>query len=36
VGKGIARAMSIEGVLGVLIVAGDTLAVQGSMELAEP
>jgi len=35
VGKGIARAMSIEGVLGVLIVAGDTLAVQGAMELAE-
>jgi hypothetical protein len=31
--KGLARAMSIEGVLGVLIVAGDTLAVQGDMEL---
>ncbi len=31
--KGLARAMSIEGVLGVLIVTGDTLAVQGDMEL---
>jgi uncharacterized protein len=31
--KGLERAMSIQGVLGVLIVKGDTLAVQGSMEL---
>jgi uncharacterized protein len=31
--KGLERAMSIQGVLGVLIVIGDTLAVQGSMEL---
>jgi len=31
--KGLARAMSIPGVLGVLIVSGDTLAVQGSMDL---
>lgn len=31
--KGLVRAMSIEGVLGVLIIKGDTLAVQGSMEL---
>ena len=33
--KGLAKAMSIEGVLGVLIVTGDTLAVQGAMELAD-
>jgi uncharacterized protein len=31
--KALARAMSIPGVLGVLIVTGDTLAVQGSMDL---
>jgi uncharacterized protein len=31
--KGLVRAMSIAGVLGVLIIKGDTLAVQGSMEL---
>jgi ApbE superfamily uncharacterized protein (UPF0280 family) len=31
--KGLARAMSIPGVLGVLIVIDDTLAVQGSMNL---
>ena len=31
--KGLDRAMSIRGVLGVLIVTGDTLAVQGDMEL---
>ena len=31
--KGLARAMAVEGVLGVLIVTGDTLAVQGDMEL---
>lgn len=31
--KGLERAMSIPGVLGVLIITGDTLAVQGSMEL---
>ena len=31
--KGLDRAMAIKGVLGVLIVTGDTLAVQGSMEL---
>jgi uncharacterized protein len=31
--KGLTRAMSIPGVLGVLIVTGDTLAVQGSMDL---
>ena len=31
--KGLARAMSIPGVLGVLIVTGDTLAVQGLMDL---
>ncbi|MGZ6226411.1 MAG: UPF0280 family protein [Syntrophales bacterium] len=31
--KGLVRAMSIKGVLGVLIIKGDTLAVQGSMEL---
>ena len=31
--KGLSRAMSIDGVLGVLIVTGDTLAVQGDMEL---
>jgi len=33
--KGLDRAMSIRGVLGVLIVTGDTLAVQGDMELIE-
>lgn len=33
--KGLDRAMSIRGVLGVLIVTGDTLAVQGEMELTE-
>ena len=31
--KGLERAMSIPGVLGVLIITGDTLAVQGKMEL---
>jgi ApbE superfamily uncharacterized protein (UPF0280 family) len=31
--KGLERAMSIPGVLGVLIITGDTLAVQGDMEL---
>ncbi|NPV03351.1 MAG: UPF0280 family protein [Syntrophaceae bacterium] len=31
--KGLSKAMSIEGVLGVLIVMGDTLAVQGDMEI---
>lgn len=31
--RGLAKAMSIQGVLGVLIVTGDTLAVQGDMEL---
>jgi uncharacterized protein len=31
--KGLERAMSIPGILGVLIITGDTLAVQGSMEL---
>jgi hypothetical protein len=31
--KGLERAMSIPGVMGVLIIAGDTLAVQGNMEL---
>lgn len=31
--RGLAKAMSIQGVLGVLIVTGDTLAVQGAMEL---
>jgi ApbE superfamily uncharacterized protein (UPF0280 family) len=31
--KGLDRAMSIRGVLGVLIVTGDTLAVEGDMEL---
>ena len=31
--KGLDRAMAIQGVLGVLIVTGDTLAIQGSMEL---
>lgn len=31
--KGLVRAMSIPGVLGVLIITGDTLAVQGNMEL---
>jgi ApbE superfamily uncharacterized protein (UPF0280 family) len=31
--KGLDRAMSIPGVLGVLIIVGDTLAVQGNMEL---
>jgi len=31
--RGLERAMSIKGVLGVLIVTGDTLAIQGSMEL---
>jgi len=31
--KGLERAMSIPGVLGVLIIADDTLAVQGNMEL---
>jgi uncharacterized protein len=34
--KGLEKAMSIEGVLGVLIVIGDTLAVQGSMEIKRP
>lgn len=34
--KGLDRAMSIRGVLGVLIVTGDTLAVKGDMELSEP
>lgn len=34
--RGLDRAMSIEGVLGVLIVKGDTLAIQGSMELKRP
>jgi ApbE superfamily uncharacterized protein (UPF0280 family) len=33
--KGLDRAMSIRGVLGVLIVTGDTLAVKGDMELTE-
>ncbi len=33
--KGLERAMSIEGVLGALIVVGDTLAVQGSMEITK-
>ncbi len=33
--KGLTRAMSIEGVLGVLIVTGDTMAVQGDMELVK-
>lgn len=31
--RGLERAMAIKGVLGVLIVTGDTLAIQGSMEL---
>jgi hypothetical protein len=31
--KGLKTAMSIEGVLGVLIVTGDTMAAQGSMEI---
>lgn len=31
--KGLERAMSIPGVLGVLIITGNTLAVQGNMEL---
>ena len=31
--KGLERAMAIKGVLGVLIVTGDTLAIQGSMEI---
>lgn len=31
--KGLERAMAIKGVLGVLIVTGDTLAIHGSMEL---
>jgi len=31
--KGLDRAMAIKGVLGVVIVTGDTLAIQGSMEL---
>lgn len=31
--KGLSKAMSIEGVLGVLIVIGDILAVQGDMEI---
>lgn len=31
--KGLERAMAIKGVLGVLIVTGDTLAIQGIMEL---
>ena len=31
--KGLERAMAIKGVLGVLIVTGETLAIQGSMEL---
>lgn len=31
--KGLDRAMAIKGVLGVLIVTGDTLAIQGSMEI---
>ena len=31
--KGLERAMCIDGVLGALIIKGDTLAVQGSMEL---
>lgn len=31
--KALEKAMSIEGVLGVLLVAGSTLAIQGSMEL---
>jgi ApbE superfamily uncharacterized protein (UPF0280 family) len=34
--RGLERAMSITGVLGALIVKGDTLAVQGSMELKKP
>jgi uncharacterized protein len=33
--KGLERAMAIKGVLGVLIVTGDTLAIQGSMLLKE-
>lgn len=33
--KGLAKAMSIKGVLGALIVTGDTLAVQGAMELTD-
>jgi uncharacterized protein len=32
--KGLERAMSIPGVLGVLIITGDTLAVQGNMEIS--
>ena len=31
--KGLERAMAIKGVLGVLIVTGDTMAIQGSMEI---
>ncbi len=34
--KGLERAMSIKGILGVLIVIGDILAVQGSMMLKKP
>jgi uncharacterized protein len=34
--KGLTRAMSIQGVLGVMIIKGDTLAVQGSMDLRKP
>jgi len=34
--KGLSKAMSIAGVLGVLIVSGDTLAVQGDMEIVKP
>jgi hypothetical protein len=33
VNRGLERAMAIQGVLGALIVVGDTLAIQGSMEL---
>jgi hypothetical protein len=31
--RGLERAMAIKGVLGVLIVTGNTLAIQGAMEL---
>ncbi len=34
--KGLERAMSIKGVLGVLIVIGDTMAIQGLMTLKKP
>jgi len=33
--RGLSKALSIEGVLGALIVIGDTLAVQGDMEIVK-